>query len=195
MTPAILLLVIAAPPTPIQASAPIPDWGPAGVRTTPAEHPVVEYDEFKQMSMMHAGVSFDVWMNQVVRMDWFTISLVAIWEGRTPKTPPAIYIDFFSGSEDWVFLKFHDIAILADSTPIRVEKIKRDGDVGHGHVTERVYGTIALSDLERMAKAESVRFRLGSFQVRADDRGREIIHEVFDKLTKSAKVNAGPGRQ
>lgn len=121
----------------------------------------IEYDELRDYSAM--SVDLGVVLNDPRREHRIEMSLVRTWSGKTRnalKGSPKIHMSIYSRSEEWKFLKYHDVSILADKTRIRPSFDSRDSDVDHG-LTEWLYYDIELADVEAIGDADAVRMGVG----------------------------------
>jgi hypothetical protein len=113
----------------------------------------VEYDEFKRQTIvtLHAEPLDSA------------PSLLAIGSKEEVSKKPEeknIILNFVSHSEDWEYLKCHELNALADGQPVELGESNHDGSVGEGYVVEYVGVTINLKTLMKLTKAKEVKFRL-----------------------------------
>lgn len=102
----------------------------------------------------------------------------------TPKAP-IVYGMFLSMSDDWKFLDFYDVHILADNMPIKtIGKSIHKGDVTSGSVHETVLFQISFEEFLKMADAIQLEFKVGLTEFAARPEELRDIQSFKDLILK-----------
>jgi hypothetical protein len=163
-TPAVAA-VEAPPPPRASTSSSVIDLIPAPLPDKHRGEISVEYDRFKDHTVVHLkGIKIPGTM----RMDDLDVSSFYIMDGKSVKPPSIAVLIIRSSNKDWEYLRCHDLSILADDERVNIGEADHSGSVGSGYVLESVSTMMPVTSLLQIARAAKVeaqlcttRFKLG----------------------------------
>jgi hypothetical protein len=139
---------------------------------TPPEGRVTErYDEFRRERALTAEMP----------VGDFVLSIVGI----AGQDPAAIALQ--SASPDWRYVRCHTLDLLADASPVPVDRVDHGGRRHPHGVVEYVSASIVRADLARWAAAQRARGRLCNTEFDLHERRRER------RVARGALSGARPG--
>jgi hypothetical protein len=103
-----------------------------------------------------------------------TLRIYALFEypGKTLcAIPKSVLLMFICTSKEWQYLKYHDLALIADGQRLGVVRTGHDGDIGkpyNGMLTERVWAYLPITMFLKIARAKKVEIRLGATEFQLD---------------------------
>lgn len=126
---------------------------------------VREYDRFDDATVFKVS-PFYVRRLSLGDLNNHTMQMSALYTcpGRTECSPDAVLVMLFSDSKDHVFLRSHDVTILADGQRFAYPEPERRGDVYLGGVRESIAWTMSRSDFIQFTRADSVDVRVGTVE-------------------------------
>lgn len=106
-------------------------------------------------------------------------------KSETSNTPPnSVILRFLSMSDDWRYLKYHDVSILADNRPLSFSPSEHDGSVGSGYVLEFIDVALPYQTFVQMVNAGKVEMRVGGTELNVTqnhlDALRDLAHHTIE---------------
>lgn len=136
----------------------------------------VQYDRFNDRTVVET---------RKLRIgDDLFLAFVCISPGKNLKRPDYVHFAIFSTSNDWNYLKSHDLVFLFDDERYKVPNIKHDGSVGSGYVLETISGSIPFDTLGRIASSNCAEGRLFLTEFVLTKEQQEIVGEFCSSFTK-----------
>lgn len=151
-----------------------------------------EYDKFKDSTRVFTQPLSLVGNEDDGRsLDYYvptTIALVYRFTGQEQKGVIVNgYLEFDSHSKDWVYLRDHDLIILADGKRFLDNKVTHDGDVGRNSysvsVSESMISGFPLEELKKISEAKEVLLRLGIREFRLTDTQIKGLAEMVSRMS------------
>jgi hypothetical protein len=160
---------------------------PCGTTFVPAPTPPPE-GEVSEQSDRFKGTDTIDWKGAVLvdaELDLFVSIPIKVDGEVLSDKKRLVFVSFFSTSEEWRYLKCHDVDFLADGKPVpTIGEPDHDGDVREGGVSERVTVSISRDTLSRIAHAKKAEGRLCENEFEFSD-GQKA--KMLDLLSKAAK--------
>lgn len=143
------------------------------------------YDEFRDRTDITLQSVEIVWKTRYGAPTLHMLA-TASYAGHAPVRPTTVLLVFRSHSGRWRFLRSHDLTVLADGVRLGPWTTEHDGDVlGGRSVSETISAEIRIEDLEAMAGAETVRFRIGTIDFTMPPHGITALSKFVAQLPGS----------
>lgn len=111
-------------------------------------------------------------------------SLHASFKGTTPSRPNYVTIGFFSTHDDWEYLECNHVVGLVDGVRVKLGESEHKGSVGSGHVLEWVRVKTSFEEIEQMASAQSLEFKICITEFAPDEKTRDLMREFISVFPK-----------
>lgn len=112
------------------------------------------------------------------------LMLTVEFEGKEIPKDPVIFGTFSSLSDDWKFMNFHDVHILADDMPIKLIRYGRDVDIEKGYLLETIWFQVSWEEFLKIAKAAKLEFKIGIEEFAARPEELKDIKSFKDLILK-----------
>lgn len=96
--------------------------------------------------------------------------------------PGSMAVRFTVFAPTWRYLRCHTVDALVDGEPLTMPEFQHDGETVHGGVTESVIGHFGDGDIETMARARSVRFRVCRDVYELDQQQLRSLRTMLDRF-------------
>lgn len=134
----------------------------------------VKYDKFRDVT--------EVWSKPRSN---FHLAVLSVYKGKDkPRIPDSIELWIVSSSKTWKYLNYHKVYCLADGKPIDLEESKRWGKVGKGYVLEIIKVSISFDILGKLAKAGTLKFKVGTTEFTPDSESRKDLVDLLEYYSK-----------
>lgn len=131
-------------------------WSPP---PEPTPEPVAiesTYDKFRNVTT----VKFTVGEMEGCPFDHFAAGVTST--GTNERAPSTAWALFFEKSDEWEYLRSHDVTFLLDGSKRIALKGSHDGNVGSGYVTEAISVMLTHAQLSSIGAAKTVEVQVGS---------------------------------
>jgi hypothetical protein len=97
------------------------------------------------------------------------------------RKPASFLLTFTSESNDWRYLRFHDLQILADGERVDLPPTTHTGDVLTGYVSEWISVSLSYPTFMRLVNAEKLEMRLGITELKVTSNHQEALRDLANK--------------
>lgn len=114
-------------------------------------------------------------------------SAIRVKDG-VPSASIAIFTVSYSGGRSrssWRYLRCHSVNWLVDNQPMKLPSVVHRGEVIHGGVEERLFQSLSVDDLRKMASAELVEYKICNDEYKFQSLDMEGLRELIQTLDAS----------
>ena len=140
-----------------------------------------KYDKFKNKTIV--SLSLDLKPSKIrYSSNKLAFNSFFFYLGEKVKTPSFVMIAFQSTTDDWEYLRSHELTFLIDDKPLEIGTLKHKGSVGKGYVIEFLSKLIPLSHFLMIVNSKKVDGKLFTTEFRFTEEQLEALRDYASRM-------------